>query len=336
MEATDFGIAAPGFYVFNRYAGSVLMLCDRGTTPGTTTTRYVAVAQSVAEGGVAPEAVTSAAALAGMRFYKLFNCAYQSANGSQDQNAAADNATLRLEFDTAGNATSNAMSMTFTAAEFSDMLVNGSSVAGLRFTAWRFTIDGQPRVVLVERSDYDTVNQTPGMVQLWLPQESSNGRGDDDLDLPLRLAQAGLHGGPRRRVPGHDPRVPDRIHRRELGHVGDEDLGHQDLRLVAAGARQQRVDRPQHLARLPGHVLRALGGDLPREMNRAVVHGHFRQARADVEALNFTHDVFAFCPIFDSVPAKSFLMLPWCRQTSSAHIAAIAQPNTPPPQISTW
>ena len=50
------------------------------------------------------------------------------------------------------------------------MLAHGSSVGGLNFTAWRFTIDGQPRVVLVERSDYDTVNQTPGIVQLWLPQ----------------------------------------------------------------------------------------------------------------------------------------------------------------------
>jgi hypothetical protein len=169
-SSNGFVITAPGYYVFNRYAGSVLMLCDAATTPGTSTARYVAVAASVAEGGVAPEAVTNAAALAGQRFYKLSNCAYQSASGSQDQNTAADASSLHLDFDATGNATSTAMSTTYTAAEFSDMLANGTSVAGLGFTAWRFTIDGQPRIVLVERGDYDAVNQTPGMVQLWLPQ----------------------------------------------------------------------------------------------------------------------------------------------------------------------
>ena len=60
--------------------------------------------------------------------------------------------------------------MTYTAAEFSDMLATGSSVGGLGFTAWRFTINGQPRIVLVERSAYDAVKQTPAMVLLWLPQ----------------------------------------------------------------------------------------------------------------------------------------------------------------------
>jgi uncharacterized repeat protein (TIGR01451 family) len=169
-NSNGFVITTPDYYVFNRYAGSVLMLCDAATTPGSSTARFVAVSASVAEGGVAPEAVTSAAALAGMRFYKLSNCAYQSAAGSQDQDVAADADSLQLEFDSAGNATSNAMTMTFTAAEFSDMLANGTSVGGLGFTAWRFTIDGQSRIVLVERSNYDAVNQTPGTVQLWLPQ----------------------------------------------------------------------------------------------------------------------------------------------------------------------
>jgi hypothetical protein len=169
-NSNGFVITTPGYYVFNRYAGSVLMLCDAATTPGTSTARLVAVAQSVAAGGAAPEAVTSAAALAGSRFYKLANCSYQSASGSQGQNTAADADSLHLDFDAAGNATSNAMTMTFTAAEFSDMLANGSNIAGLSFTAWRFTIDGQPRTVLFERSDYDAVTQTPGIVQLWLPQ----------------------------------------------------------------------------------------------------------------------------------------------------------------------
>jgi hypothetical protein len=169
-NSSGFVITTPGYYVFNRYAGSVLMLCDAATTPGTSTARYVAVAASVAEGGVAPEAVTSAAALAGLRFYKLSNCAYQSATGSQDQNTAADADSLHLEFDGAGNATSNASTVNYTAAEFSEMLANGSSVAGSSFAAYRFVIDGQPRLVLVERGDYDAVNQTPGTLRLWLPQ----------------------------------------------------------------------------------------------------------------------------------------------------------------------
>ena len=169
-SSNGFAMTTPDFYVFNRYAGSVLMLCDATTTPGASAVRYVAVAQSVAEGGVAPEAVTSAADLAGLRFFKLFNCAYQSPNGSQDQNTAADANTLHLEFDAGGNAASNATTTTYTAAEFSDMLANGSSVAGSGFSAWRFMIDGQPRIVLVERGDYDAVNQSAGSLRLWLPQ----------------------------------------------------------------------------------------------------------------------------------------------------------------------
>jgi hypothetical protein len=169
-SSNGFVITTPGYYVFSRYAGSVLMLCDATTTPGTSTTRYVAVASSVAAGGVAPEAVTSAAALVGLRFYKLFNCSYQSASGSQDQNAAANADSLHLDFDAAGNATSNAFTTTYAAAEFSDMLAHGSSVAGSGFAAYRFMIDGQSRIVLVEHSDYDAVNQSPGTVRLWLPQ----------------------------------------------------------------------------------------------------------------------------------------------------------------------
>ena len=112
-SSNGFVISTPGYDVFNRYAGSVLMLCDAATTPGTSTSRYVAVAASVATGGAAAEAVTNAAALAG-KLLQVCQCSYPSANGSQEQNTAADSTTLRLDFDTAGNATSNAISMTYT------------------------------------------------------------------------------------------------------------------------------------------------------------------------------------------------------------------------------
>jgi hypothetical protein len=172
VEKVDnsFVITTPGYYVFNRYAGSVLMLCDATTTPGTSTARYVAVAASVAAGGATPETVTSAAALAGLRFYKLSACAYQSASGSQDQNTAADADSLHLAFDAAGNATSNAFTTTYTAAEFSAMLASGSSVAGSGFAAYRFMIDGQARIVIVERGRYDAADPQTGFVRLWLPQ----------------------------------------------------------------------------------------------------------------------------------------------------------------------
>jgi hypothetical protein len=160
-----FVITTPNYAVVNRYAGSVLMLCDATTTPGTTAARYVAVAASVAEGGAAPVALTSAAALAGLRFFKLSDCAYQSGSGSQGQNTAADADTLFLEFDSSGNASSNASDVNYSAAQFSAMLASGS-----QFAAWRFTISGQPRTVLVERGRYDAADAGSGFVKLWLPQ----------------------------------------------------------------------------------------------------------------------------------------------------------------------
>ncbi len=160
-----FVITTPDYSVVNRYAGSVLMLCDAAVTPGTTAARYVAVAASVAEGGVAAEALNSATALAGLRFFKLSDCAYQSGTGNQGQNTAADADTLFLEFDSSGNASSNASDVNYSAAQFSAMLASGA-----QFAAYRFTIDGQPRSVIVERGRYDAADAASGFVRLWLPQ----------------------------------------------------------------------------------------------------------------------------------------------------------------------
>jgi hypothetical protein len=165
-----FVVTTPNYLVVSRYAGSVLMLCDAAATPGTTAARYVAVAASVAEGGVAAEVLTNAASLAGLRFFKLSDCAYQSGNGSQGQNTAASAETLFLEFDGNGNASSNASETGYSAAQFSAMLSSGPSDAGAQFAAWRFTIDGQPRSVIVERGRYDAADAASGFVRLWLPQ----------------------------------------------------------------------------------------------------------------------------------------------------------------------
>jgi hypothetical protein len=165
-----FAITSPDYYVVNRYAGAVLMLCDPTTAPGTTTAHYVAVASVAAQGGVAAEAVTSASALAGMRFFKLSNCSYQSGNGSQGQHDAANADTLQLEFDAGGNASSTALAGSYSAAQFSDMLASGSMLDGARFTAYRFMVDGQPQFALVERGTYDASNPDATFVRLWLPQ----------------------------------------------------------------------------------------------------------------------------------------------------------------------
>jgi hypothetical protein len=172
-SSNGFVITTPDYHVVNRYAGSVLMLCDAATTPGTSAARYVAVAASVAEGGGAPAAVTSAAALAGLRLFKLSDCSYQSANGSQGQNTAADADSLFLEFDSNGNTSSNASDVTYSAAQFSALLAsgqNGPNDTGAQFAAYRFTIDSQPRTVIVERGRYDAADAATAFVRLWLPQ----------------------------------------------------------------------------------------------------------------------------------------------------------------------
>src|SRR5690606_10249565 len=65
---------------------------------------------------------------------------------------------------------------------------------------------------------------------------------------------------------GRDPGVPDRVHIVEAGHVGEPDVGGEELRLVGAGLRQQAVDAGEDLLRLlrdGGHrVLRHLAGEV--------------------------------------------------------------------------
>src|SRR5438270_4715285 len=55
-----------------------------------------------------------------------------------------------------------------------------------------------------------------------------------DLDLVGRVGELRLDGGPRRGLPGRHPLLPHGIHRREVLHVGQEDLRRQQFGLVAA------------------------------------------------------------------------------------------------------
>jgi hypothetical protein len=67
------------------------------------------------------------------------------------------------------------------------------------------------------------------------------------------------------------------VHSREVGEIGDEDLRHEDARLVAADLGEKLVDRREHLTRLTGDVLRRIVGDLTGEVRRAVMNGRFAE-----------------------------------------------------------
>ena len=52
------------------------------------------------------------------------------------------------------------------------------------------------------------------------------------------------------------------------------------------GPRQQRVDRLQHLLRLPGDVGAGVLRHLPGQPGDAVIHGHFRHSRTHLVTLD--------------------------------------------------
>ena len=59
-----------------------------------------------------------------------------------------------------------------------------------------------------------------------------------------------LDGRARGRLAGRHPRIPYRVHRREVAMSGKIDRRRQDLGLVAAGFAEQPVDLREHLLRL--------------------------------------------------------------------------------------
>jgi hypothetical protein len=76
------------------------------------------------------------------------------------------------------------------------------------------------------------------------------------------------------------------VHRREILHVGQEDLRGQQLRLVAARLLQELLDLRQHLLGLPGDVERAVVRHLARQVHGVAVDHDLGEALADVHALD--------------------------------------------------
>src|SRR5262249_465270 len=68
------------------------------------------------------------------------------------------------------------------------------------------------------------------------------------LAQELGLRELGLYAGARRRVPGHDPFVPYRVHLFVAAHVREPDGDRQKPALVAAGLSEILVDPVQNLS----------------------------------------------------------------------------------------
>src|SRR6185312_14090640 len=110
-----------------------------------------------------------------------------------------------------------------------------------------------------------------------------------DLDLHLRVVQPGLDRRPGRRLAGHDPGVPYRVHGGEIGDVGQPDRRRQDLRLVAAALREQRIDLGQRLLNLAGDVLRRVLGDHAGAVDAVAQHARLTHARAGIDSPDVAH-----------------------------------------------
>src|SRR5688572_30389710 len=80
-------------------------------------------------------------------------------------------------------------------------------------------------------------------------------RGDDlDLDAVIRVCKLRLDRCARGCLARRNPRLPDGVHRGEVGHARKVDRRRDDLRLVAARFREKPIDLRQHRLRLPGEI----------------------------------------------------------------------------------
>src|SRR5487761_2006894 len=82
-----------------------------------------------------------------------------------------------------------------------------------------------------------------------------------DLDQHVGGRKLGFDAGARRQVIRIDPGEPGLVHLLAHAHVGEPYLRRYDLRFVAAGMRQQRIDPPKNLFGLRLDCSRALVGD---------------------------------------------------------------------------
>lgn len=112
---------------------------------------------------------------------------------------------------------------------------------------------------------------------------------------------------------GH-PFVPDLIHAVEVGEVGEEDLGHQNMALVGAGTLEKRVHGVEDLAGLAANVLRLVLCHLPRDIDRAPTSNRLIEVS------------FIGCPWFRNRLQNQSTVAP-VALTTDAHLALSAARN---------
>jgi hypothetical protein len=173
VDASSFAVVASNkdFRVFARLRGSVLMLCDPGGLPGSSTGRYAAVADTVAAGGSAASRVLNATELAGRTFYEVTDCSYRSGDGSQNQDLAHNDLTNTLSVATNGDMSVSRMGSVasrLVAEDFTSML-HGVWFNGPRYSAFKFDIAGVTSYVLIQRASPDEIDRRNGAVTIWLP-----------------------------------------------------------------------------------------------------------------------------------------------------------------------
>jgi methyl-accepting chemotaxis protein len=119
------------------------------------------------------------------------------------------------------------------------------------------------------------------------PGAPSAGRDHHDLDGILRGGELCLHCCAGGRVAGRDPAVPHRVHLGEGRHVGEPDIGGDEIQLRGAAFGEQRVDgREDFGGLLLDRSAGRLVGHLSREIDGVAVDDGAAHARSDLLALD--------------------------------------------------
>src|SRR5450432_3634171 len=110
-------------------------------------------------------------------------------------------------------------------------------------------------------------------------------RDDGDFDLEFGGSQLGAHHrGARGSLARGHPRLPNAVHFRERGHVGEPDGRRQQPAFIGVRFFEQGVDRGQDLPRLDGDA--GAGGNLSRQVYGLVVYHGLRHTRPGLNALD--------------------------------------------------
>src|SRR5262249_9807583 len=122
----------------------------------------------------------------------------------------------------------------------------------------------------------------------WFPRDHFLfGRHHHDLDFVVSRGEPGLDRGTRGCVARRDPGIPYGVHFAETGHVGDPDIGRQQLCLVTPGLGQEAVNLFQNVLGLLGDTLafRVIGHNAS-EIDGIAMHDRFAHARSDIVTLD--------------------------------------------------